>query len=144
MSLVISGTKGLSALDTERIAPENLAEGLHRGGGVLLDSVRKGITGLVNEPRWGLEKQGLYGAVKGFGKGVVRLVASPLTGTLQAVSIVAESIENSAQFAEGKPVGRVLRIRKNVDASKVSLHRELNLTSAKSGDLDALHDGENY
>jgi hypothetical protein len=113
LSRVISG-KG-EAADTGQPAPETLVEGLQQGGGVLLRSMQRGITGLVNEPRRGLQREGIYGVIKGLGKGVIRLFAKPLTGTLDAVSLLTESIENGTQIINGKPVGKILKARRPVE-----------------------------
>ena len=102
LSRVVSGKEGQT--DYIESSPENIVEGLQQGGGALLRSVRKGLTGLVEEPRKGFVREGLFGAVKGVGKGMIRLISLPITGSLEAMSLMAESIENGAQ---DKPVGRV-------------------------------------
>jgi hypothetical protein len=107
LSRVISG-KSDQRIDSG--APDTITEGLQLGGGVLLRSVEKGLTGLIYEPARGLQKEGLFGVVKGMGKGVIRLFASPVTGTLEALSLVAETIESQAH-REGKPCGRITRVR---------------------------------
>lgn len=108
VSRVISGSKG-AVQYREFASPENVTQGLQQGGGVLISGVAKGITGLVNEPLRGMENDGLIGGVKGLGKGVIRLFAAPVTGTLDAVSILATSIEKGTQSIDGKPVGRIVR-----------------------------------
>ena len=113
LSRVVSGKKMNSALHTER--PDTVIGGLHHGGLAVIGSIEKGVFGLVDEPRRGLQREGLLGIIKGFGKGFVRLFASPVTGLLDAVTIVAESVENQAQSVDGKPVDRLLRPMKPVE-----------------------------
>ena len=113
ISRVVSGKKTGRALNEDR--PDTIAGGLHHGGLAVVRSLERGVIGLVEEPRRGLHRDGLFGVIKGLGKGFVRLLASPITGVLDAVTVVAESVENQALSVDGKPVDRLLRRIKPVD-----------------------------
>eukprot|EP01041_Mallomonas_annulata_P002324 gene2324-4520_t len=95
-----------------------VSQGLRQGGEVFVQSVVAGISGLVEEPARGHLAEGIAGAVKGTCKGVLGLVAAPVAGALGAVALLTESVEMSAKFWKGRPVGRRRQRRMN-SASKV-------------------------
>lgn len=85
----------------------SMSRGLIHGGDVLVDSIVTGFSGLVEAPISGFQKHGLPGAMTGTMKGLVGLIAAPLSGTLGAVSIVTESARQTALFHHsGRPIGR--------------------------------------
>ena len=70
---------------------------------ILFRSVVAGFSALVEEPRKGLSKEGSLGAIKGLFKGLVTLIATPVAGTLDAVSVVTEGVRSTLH---GRSVGR--------------------------------------
>jgi len=84
---------------------DGVSTGLRQGKEVFVQSVVSGFSGLIEEPVKGMS-DGIVGAVAGTCKGVLRLVAAPVAGALGAVSVMTESIERSAKFWRGRPVGR--------------------------------------
>lgn len=62
---------------------------------------------LVNSLLLPRSRDGIGGACKGTFRGLVGLVAAPVTGALGAVSVVTESVRLSAQYrGQGRPVGK--------------------------------------
>ncbi len=93
--------------------------GLRHGGDVFVNSVISGFSGLVECPSDGFEKSGLPGVMTGTIKGLVGLVAAPVTGALGAVSVVTETVRQSTQFTNGRPVGRRRATRRIVSLNYV-------------------------
>jgi hypothetical protein len=72
---------------------------------ILFRSVMTGFSGLIDEPGKGFSREGSLGAVKGVFKGLFTLIATPVAGTLDAVSVVSDGVRSSLQ-QQGKPIGR--------------------------------------
>lgn len=72
---------------------------------ILVRSVVNGFSDLIDEPGRGFSREGSLGAVKGIFKGLFSVIATPVAGTLDAVSVVTDSVSTSLQL-HGKPVGR--------------------------------------
>lgn len=75
---------------------ENAAEGVYDGvvgGG---KEIIGGVTGVFTKPFEGAKRDGAKGFVKGVGKGVLGLVASPFTAVLRAGHSVTQGITNTA------------------------------------------------
>lgn len=106
---IIKNAAGLQDEDYEDrgVHTLSMSHGLIHGSDVFIDSIVTGFSGLVEAPVNGFQKHGLPGAMTGTMKGLVGLIAAPISGTLGAVSIVAESARQTAQFHHsGRPVGR--------------------------------------
>ena len=110
---IVRNAAGLEEIYSEEIFqdrfnyPTSIAGGLRQGGDVFVNSVFHGFSGLVGGPANGFQKDGLPGVVTGTIKGLVGFVAAPVTGALGAVSVVTESVRQSAQFRNtGRPVGK--------------------------------------
>jgi vacuolar protein sorting-associated protein 13A/C len=95
-----------------------ISTGFRAGGEVFVQSIVHGFSGLVEYPTIGYDRNGVRGAVMGSLKGVVGLIAGPVTGALGAVSVVAESVQLSATFNNGRPVGRRRKRRMGGDLSE--------------------------
>lgn len=67
-------------------APEHLGQGLTQGMMYFGHTVKDGITGVVMKPIRGAQRDGAFGFVKGVGKGVVGLVAAPVSGETAAAN----------------------------------------------------------
>lgn len=80
--------------------PKHLGQGFLQGGSVFGKSIAQGFSGLVTKPAEGARKQGAKGFVKGVGKGVVRLAASPVVGSLGAIEKVTKSIHNTTHISD--------------------------------------------
>ncbi|CAN0439141.1 unnamed protein product, partial [Hapterophycus canaliculatus] len=61
-------------------APEHLGQGLTQGMLYFAHTVKDGITGVVMKPVRGAKTGGAAGFVTGVGKGMVGLVAAPVSG----------------------------------------------------------------
>jgi hypothetical protein len=75
---------------------ENALEGVYDGvlgGG---KEILGGVTGIFTKPFQGAKKDGAKGFVKGVGKGVLGLVASPFTAVLRAGHSVTQGVTNTA------------------------------------------------
>lgn len=110
--------------EDRQIHTVSLSSGLLHGGDVFVNSVVTGFSGLVEAPINGFQRNGFPGVVSGAMKGLVGLVAAPVTGALGAVSIVAESARQSAQFHHsGRPVGRRRNKRRCVVVSYTEISK---------------------
>jgi vacuolar protein sorting-associated protein 13A/C len=91
-------SKGLAAatLDKEfqakrrvtrsRNRPKHALYGVTAGGNALFSSLASGVGGLARQPLEGMEKEGLTGLVKGFGKGMLGLATKPAIGVFDLAS----------------------------------------------------------
>jgi len=75
--------------------PTNIATGLLRGTGAILQSVLSALAGIFVEPVKGAQKSGFKGAMAGLGKGMIELVLKPVAGTLDLVTLTARGIANT-------------------------------------------------
>eukprot|EP01125_Pyxidicula_operculata_P006945 TRINITY_DN2372_c0_g2_i1.p1 TRINITY_DN2372_c0_g2~~TRINITY_DN2372_c0_g2_i1.p1 ORF type:complete len:3924 (+),score=928.96 TRINITY_DN2372_c0_g2_i1:918-12689(+) len=78
--------------------PRHLVEGIAYGLRDFGVSVVDGVTGVVTEPIKGAMKDGAIGAIKGVGKGLVGVVATPVTGTIDLVMQTAEGLRSTPDF----------------------------------------------
>ena len=105
---IISSTTGTSRryeVVTER-ENMNFASAQSQATDILFKSVMSGFSGMINEPGRGFSQEGSLGAVKGLFKGLVTLIATPVAGTLDAVSVVTGGVSSTFQQQDGKPIGR--------------------------------------
>lgn len=65
---------------TWRHGPESLCAGLVQGLGGFVDAVLQGVSACLIEPVTGAVRGGVSGSVRGAGKGLLRLVKSPVLG----------------------------------------------------------------
>ncbi|KAF9963917.1 hypothetical protein BGZ65_006327 [Modicella reniformis] len=105
----ISGSvgKGLSAatmdksfqerrrLGTQRNAPKHALSGLSQGANSLAVGLVSGVTGIVEQPLAGAQKDGVEGFFKGLGKGMVGVVTKPLVGVFDFTTNVTSGIRNT-------------------------------------------------
>lgn len=61
-------------------APEHVGEGFTQGLKYFGQTLKLGVTGVLSKPYQGAKKDGTIGFVKGMGKGIVGLVAAPVSG----------------------------------------------------------------
>jgi vacuolar protein sorting-associated protein 13A/C len=83
----------------ERLAnPDNVFTGVFHGvkGGVT--ELAEGVTGLFTKPFKGAKEGGFTGFLKGAGKGVLGLVASPFTAAFRIGHSLTKGIANTATF----------------------------------------------
>ena len=78
----------------KRFVPGNIASGILMGTGKMLIGIAQGIGGLVYEPFKGAKENGLRGATKGFGKGILGLVCKPVAGTIDLVTLTVRGVNN--------------------------------------------------
>ena len=76
-----------------------------------------GLSGVVTSPIHGAQEDGIKGFFKGIGKGLMGLIAKPLGGTIDAITLVLEGIERAAEAGE-QVVGR-LRIPRFINPVEV-------------------------
>jgi len=71
---------------------ESLGQGLAQGGQHIARGLVGGVRGLVDKPRQGAEKDGVAGALKGFGSGVMGFFTKPVAGIASAVGSTSKGI----------------------------------------------------
>lgn len=88
MSRATPGRVAFSKLKSKKKkrAPTNLATGLYSGTTLMVESYVVAATGLVTQPIRGAKADGMKGATRGVGKGVLGLVCKPVAGTLDFVT----------------------------------------------------------
>lgn len=69
--------------------PGNVVTGVGYGAGAMLIGVFDGVSGIVTQPYKGAKQNGVSGAAKGLGKGIIGLVSKPIAGTVDFVSCTA-------------------------------------------------------
>jgi len=92
---VMRGVVGQENTDHER--PTHVMEGISQGSSKFVQDLETGFTGMVREPRKGMEEGGGLGIVTGVVKGVAGMVASPFVATLDALSSVTGGVEAMAR-----------------------------------------------
>ncbi|KAF8746781.1 Glycosyltransferase family 28 N-terminal domain [Rhizoctonia solani] len=80
-----------------------LGSGIAQGTKGLVLGIYDGVSDFVTEPTKGLKNDGFYGAVGGLGVGTLNLVAKPVGGALQFVSM---PIEGTARSLSHKEIGK--------------------------------------
>lgn len=73
----------------------DVGDGLLEGAGAFGTSILRGFRGLVEKPMQGAKQSGVEGAMKGIAKGLVGVVANPVSGALDALSATAEGFDAS-------------------------------------------------
>ena len=82
--------------------PGNVVTGLGYGGKEFIVGFYDGITGVVTQPYKGAKENGVKGALKGVGKGMVGLVSKPLAGTVDFISCTTQGVVNTpGQISRG-------------------------------------------
>ncbi|KAL0210426.1 hypothetical protein RCL1_004862 [Eukaryota sp. TZLM3-RCL] len=134
--------------------PTNVGDGLVKGTKGLANSIYSGISGIVTQPVSGAKTGGFGGAVKGFGKGLVGVIAKPVAGVTGFASSVTEGIKNNVSGPDtsiirrprytrrGKPVqafdpfhSTVQHVVRNVNGAKYSTHEVLMVFHSIRGKL---------
>ncbi len=128
-----SVSKGVSAAtfdrdwqEQRRIAktrnkPKHGFFGISNGAHAVAQGVTSGISGIVQKPIEGANKEGVGGFFKGMGKGVVGLVAKPVVGVIDFANSISEGVRATMDERE---LDRV-RLPRHVGANgilKVNLH----------------------
>ncbi|CBJ48804.1 conserved unknown protein [Ectocarpus siliculosus] len=85
---------------------KGLEHGVKQGGKVFYETMKAGITGLIDRPAEGAKEEGLAGFIAGMAKGIVGAVAAPVAGALGAVSRVTEGVDASTRLSDEKRMGR--------------------------------------
>ena len=100
--------KGLSSLtfDSEfqnkrrlaqaRNRPKHALHGLGYGAKLFIEGVSGGITGIVEKPIEGAQREGIEGLFKGIGKGIIGAVVKPITGVIDLTTTTIQGIRNAA------------------------------------------------
>lgn len=82
--------------------PQNVIQGLEKGGKAIFYGFKEGITGVWMQPIENARKEGALGFVKGAAKGLAGLVIKPVTGIIDFASKTTEGIKNNALIFEDK------------------------------------------
>jgi len=80
----------------------HLLQGIVDSGKHLSSGILEGVAGVFVSPYEGAKKTGVSGFFKGVGRGVVGLVAKPLTGALDAVSSLTDGVASTADSLSGR------------------------------------------
>ena len=84
-----------------RNKPRHAIKGVSAGASSLAHSVISGVTGIVEQPLKGAEKEGFGGFLKGIGRGIVGAVTKPVVGVFDLASNVTEGIRNTTMEDTG-------------------------------------------
>ena len=88
--------------------PKGFFGGVFSGVKKGFNTVTDGVAGIVNKPQEEYKKEGVYGLLKGFGRGVLGAVISPVQGVLTLGNEVSKGVSN--EFSNSKN-SRVIRFR---------------------------------
>ncbi|KAL4443584.1 hypothetical protein ABPG75_011321 [Micractinium tetrahymenae] len=94
----------------------DVGDGMLEGVGAIGTSMLRGFKGIFERPMEGAQQAGVQGAIKGVGKGLLGVVANPVSGVLEAMSATAEGFD--ATF--GKPRDRLLVLERRRPARVIS------------------------
>ncbi|CAM9781663.1 unnamed protein product, partial [Choristocarpus tenellus] len=100
--------RGIAWDDEEEGGDEvkNLESGMKQGGKVFYNTMKAGLSGLVDRPMEGAKEDGVGGFITGVAVGLVGAVAAPVAGALGAVSRVTEGVDAFTRLADEKGMGR--------------------------------------
>jgi hypothetical protein len=136
-------SSGEMRYDQRYLHTSSMTSGIRHGGDVFVNSVVNGFSGLVEGPVSGFQRGGVSGAVTGTLKGIVGLVAAPVTGALGAVSVVTESVRQSAQFSStGRAVDRRRRKTRRTILKYVVSGMEAGLKTQHSARVERLKESD--
>lgn len=76
--------------------PQNVFQGLQKGGRAILYGFKAGISGVFTQPYQSARKEGAIGFMKGAAKGLAGLIVKPVTGVIDFASKTTEGIKNNA------------------------------------------------
>lgn len=83
-----------------RNKPKHALGGISTGATQLGKSFASAISGVVEQPVSGLQKDGFGGFIKGVGKGIVGAVTKPVVGVFDLASNVTEGLKNTTSIDE--------------------------------------------
>ena len=89
--------------------PQNVIQGLEKGGRAILYGFKAGISGVFTQPYQSARKEGAFGFMKGAAKGLAGLIVKPVTGVIDFASKTTEGIKNNALVFEDKANGERMR-----------------------------------
>lgn len=95
MYAVIKTTTGQEDQRSDKKAT-GIVSGVKHGVKGFGSELFSGVSGIVTKPAQGAKQGGFKGLVKGFGKGIVGAVATPVTGTLRAGESLSQGISGTA------------------------------------------------
>ncbi|CAK9090660.1 Putative vacuolar protein sorting-associated protein 13A [Durusdinium trenchii] len=79
--------------------PQNAKEGVTKGMDQISNAFRQGVDGFFSKPKKGAEKDGIAGALSGFGEGMFGLIAKPVSGGIAAETKTKAELEAERQRA---------------------------------------------
>jgi len=82
----------------EKIKAKHIGHGLYLGAKGLTIGIVDGITGIVRHPVQGAMQEGVFGFLKGLGKGVAGIAVKPVTGVFDLASKTSEGIRNNTNI----------------------------------------------
>ena len=78
--------------------PKHIGEGLLSGAQSFSSGIIEAGTGIIMKPIEGASKEGVFGLIKGIGKGVIGIPIKPVTGALDFVYKTSEGLKNTTQY----------------------------------------------
>uniref|UniRef100_A0A6B2L0S7 Intermembrane lipid transfer protein VPS13-like C-terminal domain-containing protein n=1 Tax=Arcella intermedia TaxID=1963864 RepID=A0A6B2L0S7_9EUKA len=110
--LISSASKQKNFLvEANPVEPRHVGEALTTGSFEFMASVGGGVHHLVMDPLDGLRGEGLFGLVKGIGKGSLAAVSFPILGFLNMVTTVSVGVRNTTTLFGGKFKQQRFRVR---------------------------------
>eukprot|EP01117_Protostelium_nocturnum_P009173 TRINITY_DN3284_c0_g1_i3.p1 TRINITY_DN3284_c0_g1~~TRINITY_DN3284_c0_g1_i3.p1 ORF type:complete len:3093 (+),score=888.87 TRINITY_DN3284_c0_g1_i3:80-9358(+) len=85
-----------------RDRPQHIGEGVMLGARDFGLGFIKGLTGIVEEPMKGVEKEGVGGFFKGLGRGLVGTVVKPTVGVIDLATQTTKGLRNTASMFDAK------------------------------------------
>lgn len=83
-------------LTQARNRPRHALYGIKLGAQQLFEGITSGITGIVEKPIEGAQREGVEGFFKGVGKGLLGVLVKPITGVFDFATNTIEGVRNSA------------------------------------------------
>ena len=85
-----------------RNKPKHAFAGVGLGAKALIEGISGGLTGLIEQPLEGAQREGAKGFFKGVGKAFTGVVVKPVTGVFDLVTNTVQGIRNSADADFGE------------------------------------------
>ena len=86
--------------------PRHAAHGVFLGGMSVARGILGGVSGLVTEPVRGARSEGVAGAFKGVGRGLVGVAVKPVVGVVDMTSDITAGVKNTTAIDIRRPTPR--------------------------------------
>ena len=117
----------------KRLQVDDIQSGAKAAGQAVWHGIKDGVTGFVNKPRAGFERDGLIGGATGVVVAIPNLIVKPIAGTLASVTWLSRGV-----YAEAKHLGKGRNSNSSNRLSAVNIKEHRRSSSGSSVQSDDL------